>query len=114
MAAGVAVNRAFAWLPVAALVTAGCARFGGDDPRGDHAAAFGDASREPAERSIGDEPLDLDRCIALALDRNLQVRLAQVRTLMAWLDRRLSFASFLPTLDAAAGARGGPSGEGTA
>jgi outer membrane protein TolC len=45
------------------------------------------------------EPLDLDRCIQIALENNLNIRIADIKGNLAGIDRNIAFSYFLPYVD---------------
>jgi len=68
--------------------------------RAKHAEAFQRAiERATADTLPPDEPLGLEECVAIALERNLSVKTAAVARRTALLERRVAFANFLPALD---------------
>lgn len=77
----------------------GCATFDGDSVRKTDAEAFQSAiDARTAQALAGDAPLDLDRCIAIALENNLDVKSADLNARLAKLNRRTAFANFLPEI----------------
>jgi outer membrane protein TolC len=45
------------------------------------------------------EPLDLDECIKIALENNLNIRIADINGKLAGIDRNIAFSYFLPYVD---------------
>lgn len=79
------------------LVLPGCATMKGILNRPANASAFMTGIDEKtAEALDGDTPLDLDRCIAIALENNLDVKSADLNARLAKLNRKIAFANFLP------------------
>ena len=85
---------------LAVLVIAGCRSFDGEKVRAEHAEQY---RRELAARTqevlSANQPLDLDACIRIAMENNLDVRSSQIQQRIATLERKIAFANFLPVLD---------------
>jgi outer membrane protein TolC len=45
------------------------------------------------------EPLDLNSCIKIALENNLDIRIADIKGKLAGIDRNIAFSNFLPYID---------------
>jgi len=84
-------------LLLALLVVQGCATFDGARVRKDDADTFMRNIEERTEAALSeDTPLDLDHCIAIALENNLSIKAADLEARLAKLNRRIAFANFLP------------------
>lgn len=84
------------------LVTAlaGCRSFDGQNVRAEHAQRYpAELARKTEEALNAKGPLNLDACIRIALENNLDVRTAQLQQRIATLERKIAFANFLPVLD---------------
>ncbi len=84
------------------LVTAltGCRSFDGQKVRAEHAERYPAELAEKTEEVLtGRGPLNLDACIRIALENNLDVRSSQIQQRIATLERKIAFANFLPVLD---------------
>ena len=85
---------------VCVLLGAGCQTPQWDKVRRDQAEGFLAETARITEEAVAERsPLDLDDCIAIALENSLAVRTAHIQTRIAALDRRTAFANFLPALD---------------
>lgn len=79
------------------LLASGCATLEGILDRKANTEAFqAEIQARTAQALEGDTPLDLDRCIAIALENNLDVKSADLNLRLAKLNRRIAFANFLP------------------
>lgn len=68
--------------------------------RSDDASAFLASTQEKACRLLADRgSLTLEDCVQIALENNLDLKVAEVSTRLAKLDRAIAFAAFLPKLD---------------
>ncbi len=77
----------------------GCATFPGLSSRLDDRDAFLDALDERTDAALAqDHPFTLDRCIAVALENNLDVKKADLEARLAKLNRRIAFSNFLPEI----------------
>jgi outer membrane protein TolC len=82
-----------------ALVMSGCAA---DflSLRNTHAREFSQALTEKSKGLVPpNEPLDLATCIEIALENNLDIRLADINGRLAGIDRNIAFSYFLPQID---------------
>jgi len=94
-------NRMSIFATVAAVVIlAGCSSFDGQKVRREHADNYRDLLEKRTKEVLsGREPLNLQDCIDAALENNLDIRVAEVRQRVAELDRKVSFAQFLPQVN---------------
>jgi len=94
-------NRMSICAAVAAVATlAGCSSFDGQKIRREHAENYRNLLEKRAEEVLsGKESLNLQDCIDAALQNNLDIRVAEVRQRVAELDRKVSFAQFLPRVN---------------
>jgi outer membrane protein TolC len=86
---------------IALLSTAlGCATTDFNQTRSKHAEEF---PKELAQKSQDlvkpGEPLDLDACIKIALDNNLDIKIAEIKGNLATIDRKIAFSYFLPYVE---------------
>jgi len=83
-----------------ALTLAGCNSFNGKKIRQEHAETYPQTLDQKAEDLFSaKQQVDLEDCIRFALQNNLDIRVAEVRKLVAELDRKVSFAQFLPQVN---------------
>ncbi|MFA7691892.1 MAG: TolC family protein [Candidatus Hydrogenedentales bacterium] len=81
------------------IVVSGCAAFNGVTHGESARHAFLAATEQRTEEVLAeDESLDLDRCIAIALEHNLDIEAADLNARLATLNKRLAFSHFLPEL----------------
>ncbi|HOH30453.1 MAG TPA: TolC family protein, partial [Candidatus Hydrogenedentes bacterium] len=81
------------------VLTPGCATFDGTRTREvDKDAFLAGLEERTAQELEKDTPLDLERCIAIALENNLAVKSADLDARLAKLNRDIAFANFLPTV----------------
>lgn len=79
------------------ILMSGCATIDGILDRPANVSAFMTGIDERTAKALdGDTPLDLDRCIAIALENNLDVKSADLNARLAKLNKRIAFANFLP------------------
>jgi len=78
----------------------GCATKDFSQIRTEHADTF---TKELAQKSkelvTPGEPLDLDTCIKIALENNLDIKAAEIKGRLATIDRKIAFSYFLPCVD---------------
>ena len=94
-------NRMSIFAAAAALVIlAGCSSFDGQKVRREHAEDYQKLLEKRTEEVLsGKEALNLQDCITAALENNLDIRVAEVRQRVAELNRKVSFAQFLPRVN---------------
>ncbi len=81
------------------FLATGCATFNGARTReADKDAFLAGLEERTAQELEKDTPLDLERCIAIALDNNLAVKSADLDARLAKLKRDIAFSNFLPTV----------------
>lgn len=79
------------------VLAPGCATIDGILDRQANTSSFMTGIDERTAKALeGDTPLDLDRCIAIALENNLNVKSADLNARLARLNKRIAFANFLP------------------
>jgi outer membrane protein TolC len=88
-------------LPFLILVLlAGCRSYDGDKIRREHADSYPTALRDKTAEVLSQRPaLNLDDCIAIAMEHNLDTRTAAIEKRIAKLQRRIAFANFLPVVN---------------
>ena len=86
---------------VAALVTlAGCSSFDGQKIRQEHAEKYRQSLDQGGESVLtAKEQVNLEDCIRVALENNLDIRVAEVQQRVAELGRKISFSRFLPQVN---------------
>jgi len=78
----------------------GCATTDFNKARSKHADEFPqELAQKSGELVKVDEPLDLDSCIKIALDNNLDIKVAEIKGNLAEIDRKIAFSYFLPYVD---------------
>lgn len=90
--------RSFFYVALAALfLFQGCATFDGLVTRRTAAETFLTTLETRTEATLQESgPLDLDACITLALENNLDIKAADLKARLAQMNRRIAFANFLP------------------
>ncbi len=84
----------FLWL---LLFLAGCNSFNGQEIRQEHAEAYPKQLKENTETVLaGRQELNLYDCMQIALENNLSVKSVEIQQRIAKLDKKVSFANFLP------------------
>jgi len=88
-------------IAIAFMSTAlGCAATDFNQERNKHSGEFPKALAEKSQALVKvDEPLDLDSCIKIALDNNLDIKIADIKGKLAGIDRNIAFSYFLPYVD---------------
>ena len=85
-------------LIVITLSLNGCAGFQGERIRSEHTEEFLSLSMEKTAEILDGKVLGLDDCIQVALRNNLDLQSAVIQQRIAKLERKTSFANFLPTV----------------
>lgn len=79
----------------------GCATTDFNQVRSRHAKEFpAELTQKTQDLIKTDEPLDLDACIDIALENNLDIKVAEIKGRLAAIDRKVAFSYFLPYVDA--------------
>lgn len=85
-------------LPAATALT-GCGSFDGKEIRQEHAENY---PRQLAEKTrnilVEYQPLDLNDCIRISMENSLSVKSAEIQQRLARLEKKVSFANFLPAV----------------
>ncbi len=77
----------------------GCKTFDGDSVRRQDAAQYQQAIQERTQELLSEgKSLNLDDCVQIALQNNLNVKSSQIQSKIAKLQRKVSFANFVPSL----------------
>jgi len=86
---------------VAAVLTlTGCSSFDGQKIRREHVERYRQTLEQKAEDVLSPgEQVNLEDCIRLALENNLDIRVAEVQQQVAQLGRKVSFSQFLPRIN---------------
>ena len=78
----------------------GCKSFNGLEVRREHAESFAGNMETKTEQTLSDyDSLKLDHCIRIALENSLSIKVAEIQGRVATLEKNISFANFLPTVD---------------
>ncbi len=81
------------------IFISGCNSFNGKEVRREHADDYTrkleDKTREVL---VENQPMDLNDCIWIALENNLSVKSAEIQQHIAHLEKKVSFANFLPAV----------------
>lgn len=81
------------------MLLAGCHSYDGAKIRREHADSYPATLREKTAEVLPQrEALNLDDCIAIAMENNLDTRTAAIEKRIAKLERRIAFANFLPAV----------------
>jgi outer membrane protein TolC len=68
--------------------------------RSKHAEEYPNALAEKSKELVKEgEPLDLDACIKIALDNNMDIKIADIKGKLAGINRNIAFSYFLPYID---------------
>lgn len=82
------------------LFLAGCSSFDGSAIRKSHTKEYQQLLADKTEETLSaKEPLDLNDCIVIALNNNLNVRSSGIRQQIAKLERKVAFSNFLPAVN---------------
>lgn len=94
-------NLSIYFCAVAALMAfTGCSGFDGQRIRQEHAQNYRQKLQQRTEEVfLAETPLTLDDCLRIAAEYNLDIQVAQVRSRVATLDRKVSFSQFLPQVN---------------
>jgi len=85
---------------LAMLTFTGCHGFNGEKIRREHAENYRQLLDQRTEEILSDgAPLTLENCLVIALQNNLDVRVAEVQQRVAELNRKVSFSLFLPKIN---------------
>lgn len=78
----------------------GCATTDFNQIRTEHAEEFPAELAQKTQDLVNvDEPLDLDACIDIALENNLDIKVAEINGNLAEIDRKIAFSNFLPYVE---------------
>jgi outer membrane protein TolC len=84
---------------VSILTTLGCAT-DFNRTRARHVEEFPEALAQKSRGLINaDDPLDLNSCIEIALENNLDIKIADINGKLAGIDRNIAFSNFLPHME---------------
>jgi len=82
-------------------IVLGCATTDFNQTRSRHAEEFPNELAQKSQDLVkADGPLDLDACINIALENNLDIKVAEIKGRLATIDRKIAFSYFLPYVDA--------------
>jgi outer membrane protein TolC len=85
---------------IAILTFTGCHGFNGENVRLEHSESFRKSlDRKTEEMLSNTTPLTLEDCLRIAMENNLDVRIAQVQQRVAGMNRKVSFSQFLPQVN---------------
>ncbi len=85
---------------LAILIPTGCNSFDGQKVRQEHAESYRQKLDRTTESALSaKKQLGLEDCIRIALENNLDVRVAEVQRRIAKLDRKVAFSYFLPKVN---------------
>ncbi len=77
----------------------GCSSFNGEEVRREHAENYPEQLAEKTREVLAEnQPLDLNECIRIALENNLSIKSAGIQQRIAQLEKKVSFANFLPAV----------------
>ncbi len=86
-------------LPVILILALAACRDDADRTRAEHADSYPAQLSEHSAALLDDRELDLETCIALALDNGLAVKSSDLARRLARIDRQTAFGAFLPHLE---------------
>jgi outer membrane protein TolC len=87
-------------VPLFSLFGAGCSNFNEQAARKSHAKDFHKELTDKTTAQLAEQELfSLNNCIEIALENNLEVRSAKIQQQIAKLERKVSFAAFLPAVN---------------
>jgi outer membrane protein TolC len=82
-----------------ATVMIGCSSFNGKEMRREHAENYPKQLAEETRDVLSEyRPLDLNDCIRIAMQNSLSVKSAEIQQRIARLEKKVSFANFLPAV----------------
>ncbi len=85
---------------LATFTLTGCHGFNGEKVRREHAESYRQLLDQRTEEVLSAEaPLLLEDCLRIAMENNLDIRVAEVQQRVAELDRKVSFSQFLPQVN---------------
>jgi outer membrane protein TolC len=77
----------------------GCSSFNGEEVRKEHTENYTRQLKEKTLEVLAEgRPLDLNDCVRIALENNLSVKSAKIQQDVAQLEKKVSFANFLPVV----------------
>jgi len=86
-------------IPLAAMALTGCSNFNGKEIRREHAGNYPQQLAEKTRDVLTEyQPLDLNDCIRISMENSLSVKSAEIQQRIAQLEKKVSFANFLPTV----------------
>ena len=95
-------NRAiisFISISLAATALTGCSNFNGEEVRLEHAGNYPGQLAEKTRDVLAEyQPLDLNDCIRISMENSLSVKSAEIQQRIAHLEKKVSFANFLPAV----------------
>src|SRR4030042_1067485 len=87
-------------IPLFSLSLAGCSNFDEQAARKGHAKDFyKELTEKTTARLAEQESFSLNDCVEIALKNNLDVRSSKIQQQIAKLERKVSFAAFLPAVN---------------
>ena len=85
---------------IAGMILSGCSSFDGQKIRKEHADSYRQKLDLTTEVVLSaKEQFSLKDCIRIAIENNLDIRIAEVQQRVARLDRKVSFSQFLPQVN---------------
>jgi len=77
----------------------GCESFNGEDIRQEHALNYPEQLATKTREVLAEyQPLDLNDCIRISMENGLSVKSAEIQQNLALLEKKVSFANFLPAV----------------
>ena len=84
---------------LAAAALTGCSSFNGKEIRQEHAGNYPRQLAEKTRDVLAEyQPLDLNDCIRISMENSLSVKSAEIQQRLAQLEKKVSFANFLPAV----------------
>src|SRR4030042_1880282 len=89
----------FIFISLATAVLTGCGSFNGKEIRQEHAENYPLQLAEKTRDILCEyQPLDLNDCIRISMENSLSVKSAEIQQRIARLEKKVSFANFLPAV----------------
>ena len=86
-------------LPAFVLLISGCSNFNGKEIRKQHATNYPlQLTQKTTEILDHNQPLNLDKCIQIAMDNSFSLKDAEIQERLSQLQKKVSFANFLPAV----------------
>ncbi len=89
----------FLMILLCSVLISGCSSFNGEEVRREHVDEYSRQLEEKTQEVLAEyRPLDLNDCIRIAMENSLSVKSAEIQQRVALLEKKVSFANFLPAV----------------